>query len=164
MWWWGFKKNEYPQPCGAWSEGSSRLGCSDSQGWNTPWRISNCNFRWVFHNKFLHLPFQDCDQYTCVQNCFLFLRHGMILGCWGGLWLSSWSHIHDSGLCWGNHRGTFVLQVRNKHHLCPLFFIVNMKPSQDGRPYGMCTSHFRPWEDWISRHPQCFLAKPWLHS
>ena len=50
-----------------------------------------------------------------------------------------------------------------KHHLLFVPFF-NNKPSQDGRPYRMCTSHFRPWEDWISRHPQCFLAKPWLHS
>ena len=46
----------------------------------------------------------------------------MILGCWGGLWLSSWCHIHDSGLFWGNNSGTFLLQVCIKHNL--LSFVV----------------------------------------
>ena len=77
---------------------------------------------WYCNFFFCKVSFMKHPSIHVFKNCFLFLRHGMILGCWGGLWLSSWCHIHDSGLFWGNNSGTFLLQVCIKHNL--LSFVV----------------------------------------
>ena len=79
-------------------------------------------FGGCFKINFYSCPFRIVISEHVFKNCFLFLRHGMILGCRGGLWLSSWCHIHDSGLFWGNNSGTFLLQVCIKHNL--LSFVV----------------------------------------